>query len=61
MTGRARLDDDQAVAQPDIARLAVRYDGAEEGTREAESFRKQVRITIRVPIERVTLHGFDED
>ncbi len=61
ITGRARLIEDQTVAQPDIAHLAVRYDGPEEAAREAESFRKQVRITIRVPIERVTLHGFDEE
>lgn len=61
ITGRARLIEDQTVAQRDIAHLAVRYDGPEEGAREAESFRKEVRITIRVPIERVTLYGFDEE
>lgn len=61
ITGRAQLDDEQAVAQADIARLAIRYDGPDEGARQAATFRKQVRITLRVPIEHVVPHGFDQD
>jgi len=54
LTGRAHLIDDQPTAQADIRRLAIRYHGAEEGNRQAETqFSQQQRVTIRVPVERV--------
>jgi PPOX class probable F420-dependent enzyme len=52
--------DDQEAAQADIKRLAARYDGAESAERQAATFRKQRRETIRMTIERVDAHGFDE-
>lgn len=57
LTGRARLIEDQAIAQPDIERLAVRYDGAESAKRQMARFSKQQRVTIRVPIEKVVVHS----
>lgn len=58
ITGRACLIEDQERAQADIARLAIRYHGAERARSIAEQFRGQHRITILVPIERVSAHGF---
>ena len=56
ITGRARLIDDQKIAQADIERLAVRDDGAESAKRQMERFSKQQRVTIRVPIAKVVVH-----
>ncbi|HEY7357905.1 MAG TPA: PPOX class F420-dependent oxidoreductase [Ktedonobacterales bacterium] len=54
ISGQVALNDDQAVAQPDIKRLAIRYHGQEKGEKQArESFSKQQRVTIRLKIERV--------
>jgi PPOX class probable F420-dependent enzyme len=53
LRGRAHMNDDRTTAQADILRLAIRYDGAEQAQREAEAFRLEHRITIRVPIESV--------
>jgi PPOX class probable F420-dependent enzyme len=54
LSGTARLDDDQATAQADIKRLATRYhDPAKAEQMVRDSFSKQHRITIRMPIERV--------
>ena len=61
MTGRAELIDDQTVAQADIVRLAERYDGHEAAVRSAERFRREQRVSIRVPIEQVIAYGLDED
>lgn len=58
ITGRACLIENQERAQADIARLAIRYHGAERARSIAEQFRGQHRITILVPIERVSAHGF---
>lgn len=59
--GTARFIEDQTVAQADIHRLAIRYNGEEVGNRQAEeTFSKQRRISIRVPIERISIYGFDE-
>ena len=57
ITGRARLIDDQAIAQADIERLAVRYDGAESAKRQMERFSKQRRVTIRMPIEKIVVYN----
>ncbi|HUZ01862.1 MAG TPA: PPOX class F420-dependent oxidoreductase [Thermomicrobiaceae bacterium] len=55
--GRAELIDDQEVAQRDIAELAVRYNGADRAQSQIAEFRKQTRITILVPIERLISSG----
>ncbi len=61
VSGTIRMIEDQATAQEDIRRLAVRYDGEEDGNRQArESFSKQQRITLHLPIEHVITHGLDE-
>lgn len=60
IAGTARLNDDQAVAQADIAALAHRYHDAAHAERIITNFRKQHRITLRVPIEQVVAHGFDQ-
>ena len=58
---RSRLVEDPETAQADIRRLAVLNHGPEEGNAMAEnSFAKQRRLTIRLPIEHVMPHGFDE-
>jgi PPOX class probable F420-dependent enzyme len=57
VTGQVELNDDQAIAQSDIKRLAIRYYGPEKGEREAqEHFATQQRVTIRLKIERVVEH-----
>jgi PPOX class probable F420-dependent enzyme len=59
--GTARLVEDPQTAQADIRRLAVLNHGPEEGNAMADSsFAKQRRITIRLPIEHIIPHGFDE-
>ncbi len=52
ITGHIEMNEDQAIAQADITRLAIRYHGPEKGERQArESFSKQRRVTIRLKIE----------
>jgi PPOX class probable F420-dependent enzyme len=59
--GTVRLVEDSEVAQADIRRLAVLNHGSVGGAAMAENtFTKQRRLTIRLPIERVIPHGFDE-
>ena len=59
ISGAARLDDDQTVAQADIRDLAVRYHGKEEGERQsAEQFAKQHRVSILLPLSHVIVNGF---
>ena len=59
--GTVRLVEDSEVAQADIRRLAVLNHGPEAGNAMAENtFTKQRRLTIRLPIEHVIPHGFDE-
>lgn len=54
VSGRVRLIDDQATAQADIRRLAIRYDGPESGERQArDHFSRERRVTIRLSIEHV--------
>lgn len=61
LTGRATLSDDQTVSQADILKLAVRYEGEEQGKHQAaEVFSKQRRVSIRVPIEHVLDYGVGE-
>lgn len=59
ISGRVTTSDDQTVAQPDIARLATRYEGAERaGEMMAGQFGKQTRVTLRLAIDRVDARGF---
>ncbi len=53
LTGTVELNDDQAVAQADIERLATRYQGAEAAKRMMGQFSKQHRITLRMTIDHV--------
>jgi PPOX class probable F420-dependent enzyme len=54
VTGKIEMIDDQAIAQADIHRLAIRYHGAEKAERQMrESFSKQHRVTLRLKIEKV--------
>ena len=60
LEGTITVVDDPAVAQADIAALARRYHGAEEGDRMArEVFGPQARRTLLLTIERADVHGFD--
>ena len=61
IAGRVELVEDRATAQADIRALAIRYDGLERAERQVrDSFGKQQRVTILLPIEHVDVHGFDE-
>ena len=51
--GRVRVIADAATAHRDIARLAVRYHGKEKAARAIERFKKESRISYRVPTTRV--------
>jgi hypothetical protein len=52
--GMAQLNANPAIAQADIRALAIRYDGEEEGVREAEEiFSKQERVSIYLPSSKV--------
>jgi PPOX class probable F420-dependent enzyme len=56
--GTAQLVYDQAVAQADIRRLAVRYQGSQQGNQMADQqFAKEQRITIRVPLTYLSAYG----
>ncbi len=57
--GRATLIDDQAQAQADDLRLAVRYDGPEAAEQRAPLIAQQRRVTIRMAITHVHARGFD--
>ena len=59
--GTVRLEEDPEIAQADIRRLAVLNHGPEKGNAmAANTFARQRRLTIRLPIEHVIPHGFDE-
>jgi PPOX class probable F420-dependent enzyme len=59
--GTIRLIEDAETAQADIRRLAVLNHGLVKGNAMAHnSFATQRRLTIRLPIEHVIPHGFDE-
>ena len=60
LEGVVELDDDQATAQADIRRLAIRYDGEESGIRQAdENFSKQQRVTIHLKVTNVITHDLE--
>jgi PPOX class probable F420-dependent enzyme len=58
--GTVRAYDDQAAAQADIRRLALRYYQSEERVRRSvdATWAKQHRITYRMPVRRVYSDGF---
>ncbi len=56
--GTVTLNDDQAVAQPDIERLATRYHGPEAAAEQMrDQFSKEERVTVRLRIEEVYGQG----
>ena len=60
LEGTVELDDDQATAQADIRRLAVRYHGEEQGNRQANTlYGKQQRVTIRLKVENVIAYHIE--
>jgi len=60
VSGTIQMIEDRATAQEDIYRLAVRYNGEESAAQQVrESFSKQLRITLHLPIERVIIRGFE--
>jgi PPOX class probable F420-dependent enzyme len=60
MEGTITVVDDPAVAQADIAALAIRNHGAEEWERTGRDvFGRQERLTLLLSIERIDVHGFD--
>ncbi len=58
--GAVRANDDQAIAQADIRKLALRYYQSEEHVQRSveATWWKQHRITYRMPIRRVYSSGF---
>jgi PPOX class probable F420-dependent enzyme len=58
LRGTVTMNDDQEVAQADIARLAARYNGPERAQTSTPNFRKEHRITLRMTIEGVLARGF---
>src|SRR5579859_1311523 len=56
LRGRVELIDDQPIAQADIHRLAVRYNGAEQADEQSrDQFTREHRITIHLKVEGVVL------
>lgn len=58
LRGTVTQNDDQEIAQADIKRLAVRYDGAERAEKSAANFQREHRITLRMTIEGALERGF---
>jgi PPOX class probable F420-dependent enzyme len=60
LEGTIAMIEDEATAQADIAALARRYEGPEEGDRMArEEFASQNRVSLILTVNRVDVHGFD--
>ena len=60
LRGPVMLIDDQAVAQPDIERLAVRYDGEEKAREQMRvQFSREARVTIRLRPDRIDEYGME--
>lgn len=54
ISGTVELIEDQATAQHDIKRLAIRYHGEEQAARQvAEQFSQEQRVTIHLKPERI--------
>ena len=57
ISGTVEMIDDPQVAQRDIYRLAVRYNGEEEAKRQMEEqFSKETRVTLHLKLEHVIEH-----
>ncbi len=60
LEGTVELDDDQATAQADIRRLAIRYRGEEKGNQKANNvYAKQQRVTVRLKVENIIVYQLD--
>ncbi len=54
VSGTVEMIDDSEIAQHDIYRLAVRYDGEEAARQQMEEqFSKETRVTLRLKCERI--------
>jgi PPOX class probable F420-dependent enzyme len=54
ISGTVEMIDDQKIAQNDIYRLAVRYDGEEAAKQQMEEqFSKETRVTLHLKCERI--------
>jgi PPOX class probable F420-dependent enzyme len=58
LRGTVTLNDEQEVAQADIARLSARYNGPQRAQESTPNFRKEHRITLRMKIEGALERGF---
>src|SRR5215470_14132088 len=57
ISGTVEMIDDQQIAQRDIHRLAVRYDGEEEARQQMEKqFSKETRVTLHLKLEHTIEH-----
>jgi PPOX class probable F420-dependent enzyme len=57
ITGRVEMIDDPQVAQHDIFRLAIRYDGIESAKQQMEEqFSKETRVSLRLKPEQIIEH-----
>jgi PPOX class probable F420-dependent enzyme len=58
--GTVEFVEDRPIAQADIAALARRYHGPEEGERMARDvFAPQERVTLLMHVDQIDVHGFD--
>ena len=58
--GTIETNDDQGIAQADIAALALRYHGPEEAAELVRTtFSSQERVSLLLSIGRIEVHGFD--
>ena len=58
LRGTVTLNDEQEIAQADIARLSARYNGPERARESTPNFRMEHRITLRMKIEGALERGF---
>jgi PPOX class probable F420-dependent enzyme len=57
ITGRVEMIDDPQIAQHDIFRLAIRYDGIESAKQQMEEqFSKETRVSLRLKPEQIIEH-----
>ena len=57
ISGTVEMIDDPQIAQRDIHRLAVRYDGEESARRQMEEqFSKETRVTLHLQLEHILEH-----
>jgi len=57
ITGRVEMIDDSQIAQHDIFRLAIRYDGIESAKQQMEGhFSQETRVSLRLKPERIIEH-----